>query len=188
MAANPCTWLYKSKFSLPLSLPLTAFIAWYSILHANPQSTENTRFLRCADTAFYTLLKIQIPPSAPTTQSLWLRGFLYISTFSAVLGGKNIFHYDNKKLKKDILSSILRTEPPRCKSEGVSFALFNSRDCLHPLQIFLDPSLFRHDNLFPNLLRIGPLQPCPGTLTPAHQKNIRQQLHLLLTFACGLIE
>ena len=124
----------------------------------------------------------------PTTQSLWLRGFLYVSTFSAVLGGKNIFHYDNKKLKKDILSSILRTEPPRCKSEGVSFALFNSRDCLHPLQIFLDPSLFRHDNLFPNLLRIGPLQPCPGTLTPAHQENIRRQLHLLLTFACGLIE
>ena len=131
-------------------------------------------------------------PKAPAPSWLLrpagLRGFLYISTFSAVLGGKNIFHYDNKKLKKDILFSILRTETPRCKSEGFSFALFNSRDCLHPLQIFLDPSLFRHDNIFPDLLRIGPLQPYPGTLTPAHQKNIRQQLHLLLTFACGLIE
>lgn len=130
----------------------------------NPQSTENTRFLRCADTAFYTLLKIQIPPSAPTTQSLWLRGFLYISTFSAVLGGNNIFHYDNKKLKKDILFSIYERKPLAAKARG--FLLLYQFQWLSPPS----PNIPRSIPVPPwqSLSRSSPHRPTPTVPRHSH--------------------
>lgn len=155
----------KQRCFLPLSLLLTDFITWYSILHTNPQSTENTRFLRYADTAFYTQLKIQIPPSAPTTQSLWLRGFLYVSTFSAVLGGKNIFHYDNKKLKKRHFIFDFTNGNPSLQKRGVFFCFIQFQGLSPP-----SPNIPRSIPVPPRqyLSRSSPHRPAPTVPRHSH--------------------
>ena len=53
----------------PLFLPLTAFITVYNILRRNPESVESAIPTWHHFTPFYAIIKIQIPPSAPSIES-----------------------------------------------------------------------------------------------------------------------
>lgn len=113
----------------------------------------------------YTFLKFQIPPSAPTTQSLWLRGFLYVSTFSAVLGGKNIFHYDNKKLKKRHFIFDFTNGNPSLQKRGVFFCFIQFQGLSPP-----SPNIPRSIPVPPRqyLSRSSPHRPAPTVPRHSH--------------------
>ena len=101
----------------------------------------------------------------PTTQSLWLRGFLYVSTFSAVLGGKNIFHYDNKKLKKRHFIFDFTNGNPSLQKRGVFFCFIQFQELSPP-----SPNIPRSIPVPPRqyLSRSSPHRPAPTVPRHSH--------------------